>query len=258
MSDLIERARRRAGEGASVAYLLLQGDARRPLLADESVDCVVTDPPYGTRVDRDGYGRRQLWEGKRHVAGDDSLETMRFGMSQAYAALKPNSWAAVFCSPKLHRQSIEACEAAGFRHAGEFVWDKKAPGLGGGIRYQHENILLMAKGRPSGKASVPSVLRFFNRDANSATAHASKKPEALYRVLIRYCCPEGGIVFDPFAGSGTAVLAGVAIGRRVIGAELVDSEIENARRRLERPHAPVPRPGREEPMPLFDGAAQPP
>jgi tRNA G10 N-methylase Trm11 len=95
-----------------MSHLLLQGDARRPLLAADSVDLILTDPPYGTRVDRDGYGRRRLWKGNRHVAGDGSLDTMRLGMYQAYRCLRPHSWAMVFCSPKRHRQSIEACESA--------------------------------------------------------------------------------------------------------------------------------------------------
>lgn len=234
-----------------MSYLLIHGDSRRLPIDLASVDAVIADPPYGTRIDRDGYGRRQLWDGKRHVTGDDSLETMQRGMSEAFRCLKQNTWAAVFCSPKRHAESIEACKKAGFVHVGEFVWDKMMPGLGGGIRYQHENILLMGKGKPSGLASLPSVLRFTSRVPCEHAIHASKKPEALFRTLVKYCCPVGGIVLDPFVGAGTLILAAIATGRRAIGVELESDCIAIAQRRITRPHARPIRPTREEALPLF-------
>jgi DNA modification methylase len=239
-----------------MSYLIINGDARRLPLSDGVANCVITDPPYGTRVARDGYGRRRIWAGKRHVVGDGSLDTMRLGMAEAFRCLKPDSWAAVCCSPKLHRQSIEACETAGFRHAGEFVWDKMAPGLGGGIRYQHENILLMAKGNPVGRAKLPSVLRFSGRMPCEHAVHPSKKPEALFRCLVRYCSAPNDLVLDPFLGAATCILAGMTLGRRVIGVEIDPRYCAIARRRIERPHAAALRPGREESFPLFDGAEQ--
>lgn len=61
------------------------------------------------------------------------------------------------------------------------------------------------------------------------------------------------IVFDPFIGSGTSIVVANGLGRRAIGCDLSRDYLANiARHRIERPHAPVPRAGREESHPLFD------
>jgi site-specific DNA-methyltransferase (adenine-specific) len=49
--------------------------------------------------------------------------------------------------------------------------------------------------------------------------HESKKPVDLMERLVRYACPEGGLVLDPFCGSGTTGVACANVGRRFIGVE---------------------------------------
>jgi site-specific DNA-methyltransferase (adenine-specific) len=143
-------------------------------------------------------------------------------------------------------------------YRGEFVWDKRIPGLGGGIRYQHENIILLAKGDPSGLCSLPSVLRFTSRTFNESLGHPSKKPEALFRCLLEYCCPAGGIVLDMFAGLGTTILAAETMGRSAIAVELEADYCSAIRRRIDRPHAPPATcaNGNDHDTPLFAGLAQ--
>jgi hypothetical protein len=80
-------------------------------------------------------------------------------------------------------------------------------------------------------------------------------PETLAEWFIRSLCPPGGIVLDPFSGSGTTVVAAERLGRHGIGLDIRHDQGVIARRRIERPHAPVPRPGRDESLPLFDGAS---
>lgn len=50
-------------------------------------------------------------------------------------------------------------------------------------------------------------------------AHPTVKPLALMRWLVRLVTPPGGLVLDPFAGSGTTVEAGMLEGFRVVGIE---------------------------------------
>jgi hypothetical protein len=66
-------------------------------------------------------------------------------------------------------------------------------------------------------------------------------PTAVPEFFIRSVVPPGGVVLDPFSGSGTTAEAAAKHGRRAIGLDLRMSQCRLASRRLERPHAPVPR-----------------
>lgn len=77
-------------------------------------------------------------------------------------------------------------------------------------------------------------------------------PEAVPEFFIRSLCDVGGIVLDPFSGSGTTVAAAARLGRRGIGFDLRLSQCRLGGRRLERPHAPVAKTrAADEVLPLF-------
>jgi DNA modification methylase len=62
--------------------------------------------------------------------------------------------------------------------------------------------------------------------------HPTEKPVGILDPLIRYACPPGGLVLDPFAGSGSTLDAARASGRRAIGIEANEEYAEKAARRL--------------------------
>lgn len=62
-------------------------------------------------------------------------------------------------------------------------------------------------------------------------------PESVPEFFVKSLCPPGGIVLDPFSGSGTSVAVASRLGRRGIGFDLRPSQAELGRRRLERAHA---------------------
>jgi hypothetical protein len=66
-------------------------------------------------------------------------------------------------------------------------------------------------------------------------------PEGVPEFFIKSLCPPGGIVLDPFSGSGTTVAVALRLGRDGIGLDLRRDQAAIARRRIERPHAPTPR-----------------
>jgi DNA modification methylase len=87
------------------------------------------------------------------------------------------------------------------------------------------------------------------RVARKEREHQTQKPEGLLRRLIKVACPPGGLVLDPFAGSGTTLLAALAEGRRAVGIERSPDYCKIARRRLGDPEALPPAGG------LFAGLA---
>jgi site-specific DNA-methyltransferase (adenine-specific) len=82
-----------------------------------------------------------------------------------------------------------------------------------------------------GKRLMPSVLRVRNLHQNGSI-HPTEKPVDLLKPLIEYACPPGGLVLDPFAGSGSSLDAARQTGRRAIGIEINEAYAEKAARRL--------------------------
>lgn len=75
---------------------------------------------------------------------------------------------------------------------------------------------------------IPAI----NNMANERTGYPTQKPLALLDVLVRACCPPGGLVLDPCCGSGTTLVAAVRAGRRAIGLDTSPKAVEIARARL--------------------------
>ncbi len=68
----------------------------------------------------------------------------------------------------------------------------------------------------------------------SQLAHENEAPfpEALAEFFVQSFCAPGGIVLDPFAGSGTTLAAAVKHGRRALGIDIRGSQVELTRRRM--------------------------
>lgn len=85
--------------------------------------------------------------------------------------------------------------------------------------------------------------------AQTKEAHFATFPADLIRPLIAAGCPENGIVYDPFMGSGTTALVARALDRNYIGSELNPEYIDIARKRL---RMPFELPKKAEPVPVDD------
>jgi adenine-specific DNA-methyltransferase len=67
--------------------------------------------------------------------------------------------------------------------------------------------------------------------------HPTQKPVAALKPLIEAFCPAQGIVLDPFAGSGSALVAAQQIGRQYLGIEIDEQHCRTATARLQEPQA---------------------
>jgi len=86
-------------------------------------------------------------------------------------------------------------------------------------------------GREEGSAGVNSP-RAGIRSGARANTHPTVKPVALMRYLVQLVTPPGGVVLDPFAGSGSTLIAVKGLGLRGIGIELSEEYCEIAAGRL--------------------------
>jgi hypothetical protein len=62
----------------------------------------------------------------------------------------------------------------------------------------------------------------------AAAGHPAPFPEELVRRALRHACPPGGVVLDPFAGSGTTMTVALAEGRRFLGCDLAPEDASTA------------------------------
>jgi site-specific DNA-methyltransferase (adenine-specific) len=194
---------------------LYHGDCR-DLVNWRRADVMVTDPPYGTAGDvkrgADGYGRRKRSErGEQRIASGQGIANDRDTTCRDSVL---NGWgerpALVFGSPRL-------ADPPG-TWEDRLVWDKGQMGLNGGPwRYQHESIYVRGFRRVSDGDS--SILRSIDQRGSGAwRPHPHFKPIGLIEHLVERA-PDGVIV-DPFAGSGTTLIAARNLGRKAIGVEI--------------------------------------
>lgn len=96
---------------------------------------------------------------------------------------------------------------------------------GGPWRYLHESIFVTAGFLRVNNAAV-SILTAWPDQAD----HIHAKPQEIMRPLVAAAPP--GTIADPFAGSGSTLVAAKALGRKAIGVELEERYAEIAARRL--------------------------
>lgn len=222
------------------AIKIINADAMAAMadLCDESVDCIVTDPPYGetslawdrvpdgwlrecrrvlkksgsmwvfgslrSHIDADWDGWRVaqdvVWE--KHNGSNSFADRFRRVHEIAVHVYRDDAkWSDVYKQP-LFTNDARA----------RVVRRKKRPPQWGEIG---EHVFTSEDGGPRLMRSV-----MFYRSCHGAADHPTQKPEGVMMPLIEYSCPPGGLVLDPFVGSGTTARAAALIGRRCIGIEI--------------------------------------
>lgn len=95
----------------------------------------------------------------------------------------------------------------------------------------HESAYLLAKGRPRLPLNPLADVQRWEYTGN--LAHPTEKAISVIMPLVEAFAPPGGIVLDPFSGSGSTLVAAALAGRRYLGVELKEKYCQLARKRLE-------------------------
>jgi site-specific DNA-methyltransferase (adenine-specific) len=226
---------------------LLQGDALKilPTLDAESFDALITDPPYASggvtaaaraqapskKYCRDG--------GYADFVGDERdqrahLRWMHLWLTECARLLKDGAPVLLFTDWRQLPLTTDALQLAGFTWRGITVWDKTEgvrPQLGR-FRNQAEYIVWGSKGHMPLKRRAPVLPGVIREPVRKTDKHhLTGKPTALMRQLV-CICETGGRILDPFAGSGTTLVAAALEGYAYTGVEIGANYFDIASARL--------------------------
>jgi len=213
-------------------HRLLCGDSTKPddverLMEGETAEAMWTDPPYG--VGYVGKNRRALT-----IANDSATQGPAvFAAAARIAPLAPSApfYVAVPAGPR-QLDFLLAVQEAGWRLHQELVWVKSSIVLGhSDYHYAHEPILYgytPGPGRPGrgahlgsrwyGDNSASSVLQYDKPSRN--VRHPTMKPVGLVSECLANSTRSGDLVYEPFAGSGSTLIAAETLGRRCYAVEI--------------------------------------
>lgn len=208
-------------------HRLLCGDATLArdvsrLLGFERPHLMVTDPPYGVEYNPAWRNDAGVSATQRTgvVANDD-----RADWRDAWA-LFPGDVAYVWHAAVHARTVIESLEATGFNVRSQIIWAKPRFVLGrGDYHWQHEPCLYVVRrgavGRWQGARDQTTLWSVgVGGEEDAATVHSTQKPVELMRRPMLNNSAAGEAVYEPFAGSGTTIVAAELTGRRCLGMEI--------------------------------------
>jgi site-specific DNA-methyltransferase (adenine-specific) len=208
-----------------------------PTLADESVDAVVTDPPFGI-----GF----LYGEKKEETSDPTAywEWLRPRYEEALRCLKPGGLMAVW-QAQLYFRHFWDWFGDGIRiyiAAKNFVQLRKIP-----IQYGYDPVVMFYK--PGADPLCPEkasrsldwsiAITSDMRTRKATKGHPCPRPPGQVREIVENFTLPGGLVLDPFVGSGTTLVACMKTGRNGIGFEIDPDYIPIIERRLSAAETPL-------------------
>jgi DNA modification methylase len=212
-------------------HVLVCGDSTLPdvvsrCLGDQEPILMVTDPPYGVNYDaswRGAAGKGQRAAGK--VQNDDEVNwTLAW-------FLFPGNIAYVWHAGKYAADVQESLEEVDFEIVSQIIWKKQHFVLSrGDYHWQHEPCwYAVRKGHKhnwQGARDQSTVWDISNLNAfgtnkeDERTAHSTQKPLQCMAIPIKNNTIKGDGVYDPFAGSGTTLMAAEQLERKSFNIEL--------------------------------------
>jgi DNA modification methylase len=211
---------------------LYQGDCREVLPdVGDGFDCVVTDPPYSSGGFQEaGKASGSIGTRASDTIALDNLSTRGYErlMREVLRHCNQADEVYVFTDWRMWINTFDAVEGAGWRVRNMLVWDKQQMGMGLPWRNQHE---LIAYGkRTSAKMLDGKRGNVLKARRSGNVNHPTEKPLGLMSQIISNT--NASVICDPFAGSGTTLVAAKALGRRAIGIEAEARYCETIANRL--------------------------
>lgn len=212
----------------------LDNNSYAVLMEQDKAQTVFTDPPYNVPINGHvcGKGSIKHQEFKMGVGEMSSKEFVDF-LSKSFSLAKEYSVSgaiAFYCMDWRHMEEmLAAAKEVDYEFKNLCVWVKDNGGMGSLYRSRHELVFVFKGGNSSHINNVqlgkngryrtnvweyPGVNSFNKDRMGDLSMHPTVKPINLVADAIKDCSKHKGIVLDPFAGSGTTLIAAEKTGRR--------------------------------------------
>lgn len=187
-------------------------------IKDESVDAVITDPPYGISY-------KSNWKAKEEqfdvIDGDDSVPVD--WIYEAYRVTKPNGCLFMFCRWDTSDEFKKSLIDAEWNVRSQVIWDRVVHGMGdleSQFAPMHDNIWFAIKGSYKFPSDRPKSVYTVKRISGDQLLHPNQKPLGLMGRILIDITKKGDVVLDPFMGSGSTAVACARNDRDFIGIEI--------------------------------------
>lgn len=208
-------------EGGITIY---HGDALDVLPLLSRADVVILDPPYAMQPN----AVRGRDDGAAGASGAP-VRVLSESLGHARRMLPSGGIAPLICDWRRVPDVAYLATLHGFRLATCVAWTRRRPGTGGFLRGAWDPILVLSSGVPNviDRAAIRNVIEM---EYPAPRQHPYEKPVGLWAHFLRRVPP--GLVVDPFAGVGAALVDAVNSGHRAIGIEIEERYCEIAAKRL--------------------------
>jgi len=227
-------------------YSIVNDDCRNRLgkLHDNSIDLILTDPPYNIAKYSTGNialpGREAL---NNDIASWDTVDIdPRDFIDEFKRILKPDGNIFIFTSYNLIGKWHEVFDKE-FDTFQFFIWHKTNPApkiFKNGFLNSCEMIICMwNKGHKWNFTNQNEMHNFFESpicmrpERLSNPKHPAQKPVKLLKHIIKIASNPGDLVFDPFMGVGSTGVAALELKRKFIGCEIEKEYFDASKKRLE-------------------------
>ncbi len=204
------------------------------LLAGATPVVMVTDPPYGVELDaewRDRAGVNGAPAQASYMRDESGSRDVKADWSDAFELVPSLMVAYVWHASRYTVEVLAGLERIGFEHFQQIIWDK---GLAMRTRthywFAHEPAWYARKPRApwygKGGTANATIWRahppkfIMGGDREERFAHPTQKPAALMVTPIENHLHRDEIVYEPFCGSGTTLIAAEQTGRRCLAMEI--------------------------------------
>lgn len=201
-------------------------------LPESSIDCIITDPPYGIDLDmleqQNPHGGMKNIDAVRDehtVEGNEQL--FKYMLPAFYRILKDRSFMVLWCDIMQWQLLYDLATSAGFKvQRWPLTWHKTHSCINQCAQYNFtkntEIAMVCRKGNATlVKPASSSVIVASNDIEMKKLGHPFVKPGAVWEFIANHVSIQGETIFDPFAGVGSCPLSMLGIGRKVLACELV-------------------------------------